>query len=692
MNNPNICWPGWETVRLIGRGGFGAVYEIQRELVNETVEKAALKVITIPQNDSDIEEMRSDGYDDESITATYQSHLRSIVDEYSTMRKMNGSANIVNCDDVHYEAHVDGIGWDVYIKMELLTPLVKCLPDSIPEEMVVKLAKDLCAALELCRRYDVIHRDIKPQNIFLSDNGDYKLGDFGIAKTVEKTMGGTKIGTYKYMAPEVYNNQPYGASADLYSLGLVLYWMLNDRRLPFMPQGVPTMGADEEARARRFSGEPIPAPRNGSEELKQIVLKACAFDPKDRFESAQEMLSALKNMGWAEQAISKVEVQEVQVHEELELDKTSGPAFGQEPVADYTAGPVWNDREENREDHTAGPVFDAPQSENNSRKTEPKKNLLVKLGIIIGAVLALVIVLLVWRPFGGKEKPIEDQHSQVDSQGTEAGTVIADANRIMAGKTTGVAYVAGEYTYRSDDALIWTSSNPEVAQVSDDGTVTGVSAGTATITGSLNGSEASVTIYVEAEIQPTEAGMKIESIQVNLRTSQLLLGDTIDAWLSTESWHLQGDTDGIRWSVDDPSIASVDDSGRVTALKSGTCQVIAIYQGATASQKLTVVNVDTSSGAVVQADYQKLSMRQGSSDTVQITFSGNMPELFGAMVYPSAGLQMSLEWGELKVDSLPLEIQMLYGTESEGYATILVYDQNDPGHIVAATKIQFRIN
>lgn len=166
-----VTWPGWETVRLIGRGSFGAVYEIQRTLFGE-VEKAALKVVTIPQNASDIEELRSDGFDEESITDSFKNHLKSIVSEYTLMRKMNGCTNIVNCDDVRYVQHEDGIGWDIYIKMELLTPLAKTLPDEISEDTVIKIATDLCSALELCEKFGIIHRDIKPQNIFVSDNGD----------------------------------------------------------------------------------------------------------------------------------------------------------------------------------------------------------------------------------------------------------------------------------------------------------------------------------------------------------------------------------------------------------------------------------------------------------------------------------------------------------------------------------------
>ena len=101
---PNAYWPGWETGKLIGRGSFGAVYEIHRQIF-DIKETAALKVITIPQNASDIEEMYEDGYDDESITSTFHSHLKSIIAEYSLMRQMSGNANIVNCDDVRYTQH-----------------------------------------------------------------------------------------------------------------------------------------------------------------------------------------------------------------------------------------------------------------------------------------------------------------------------------------------------------------------------------------------------------------------------------------------------------------------------------------------------------------------------------------------------------------------------------------------------------
>jgi len=292
-----VLWQGWETVGLIGSGSFGSVYEIRRTILDVT-EKAALKVITIPKSSTEVDELYNDGYTRESVTEFYRQHLHAILSEYTTMRKLNGCENVVNCQDVHYEHHPDGIGWNIYIKMELLTALPKAFPHNMPEKLVIKLGKDMCRALQMCKVHGVLHRDIKPQNILVSRDGQFKLGDFGVAKTAERTTGGTRIGTYKYMAPEVYNNQPYGAAADIYSLGLVLYWLLNDRRMPFLPlpPASPSYSDEERAKQCRFSGVPIPAPRNGSAALKQIVLKACAFRPQDRFAGPDEMLAALESL------------------------------------------------------------------------------------------------------------------------------------------------------------------------------------------------------------------------------------------------------------------------------------------------------------------------------------------------------------------------------------------------------------
>ena len=291
-----VVWPGWDVGAVIGRGGFGTVYKITKDVYGY-MEEAALKVITIPHDDSEVDYLLCSGLDRDIITQTFQQKVKNIAREYQLMKQLGDNPNIVRCDDFRDIQHDDGLGWDIYIKMELLTPLLKAPKDLLgTEEQVVKFALDMCNALIACQRKDIIHRDIKPQNVFVAPNGSFKLGDFGIARTMDHTTQATAgIGTYGYMAPEVAKNEAYGKTADIYSLGLMLYWLLNERRLPFLSLTKKIHSAEETdlARVRRFAGDPIPEPKNGSAALKAIVLKACEFKPEDRYQSALEMQQAL---------------------------------------------------------------------------------------------------------------------------------------------------------------------------------------------------------------------------------------------------------------------------------------------------------------------------------------------------------------------------------------------------------------
>ena len=282
----------WSIVREIGEGSFGKVFEIERRDFGYTY-KAALKAITIPQSQSEVKSVLADGMDEQSATSYFRGFVEEMVAEFVLMSKLKGHSNIVSYEDHRVVEHTEGIGWDILIRMELLTPLLDHVSKNpLSRGDVIKLGIDICKALEVCRKNNIIHRDIKPENIFYSDIGDFKLGDFGIAKTVEKTTGGlSKKGTYTYMAPEVYKGEAYGASVDIYSLGIVLYRFMNNNRTPFLPPyPSPIKYADREsAMARRIKGETLPAPANADEALSRVILKACAYSPKDRYLSPSDM-------------------------------------------------------------------------------------------------------------------------------------------------------------------------------------------------------------------------------------------------------------------------------------------------------------------------------------------------------------------------------------------------------------------
>ena len=298
-----LPWPGWTIGKYLGAGGYGKVYEIERTL-SGVRERAALKVVSRPADDAEIEACYENGYDQESMKASYEEEIQRYVKEYELMKELQGQTNIVSCDDFAVVPRKDGIGGQIFIRMELLTPLQKATKQSmLSESEVIRLGKDICKALILCEARHIIHRDIKPENILISKFGDYKLGDFGVARVQDHTTNATKMGTHGYAAPEVEHGQKYGKEADIYSLGITLYWLLNNRRMPFLNADEPvTAMKNQEALRRRYEGEKLPAPKNGSQKLKQIVLKACAYRPVDRYRSAQELYDALAELSDAHTA------------------------------------------------------------------------------------------------------------------------------------------------------------------------------------------------------------------------------------------------------------------------------------------------------------------------------------------------------------------------------------------------------
>ena len=296
-NFENIClpWRDWKIVKDLGGGAYGRVYEIERT-ISGIQEKAALKIVSRPKNKDEIESYYNEGYSRADLIASYESEIQNYVQEYKLMKELQGESNIVSCDDFTMVPHEDGIGGDIFIRMELLTSLQQILRErSLSEQEIIKLGKDISHALVLCESKNIIHRDIKPANIMVSQFGNYKLGDFGVSKIMDHVTFATPMGTPEYEAPEIKHMEKYGQAVDIYSLGITLYWLLNNRRMPFI-------GADEqitparrsEAMEKRYAGkEKLPAPKNGSAKLKKIVLKACEYQPENRYASAQEMYDAL---------------------------------------------------------------------------------------------------------------------------------------------------------------------------------------------------------------------------------------------------------------------------------------------------------------------------------------------------------------------------------------------------------------
>ena len=306
-------WSEWKTESELGHGAFGRVYKVKREEFG-TVSYAAVKVIQIPQDESEIRELENTGMDLPSIKAFFEGTVKNLVNEIQILTSLKTAGNIVSIEDYKIVRHEDGVRWSVYIRMELLESLTAYLSrvNTISEREVAQLSVDLCSALECCEQNHIIHRDIKPDNIFRNQYGTFKLGDFGISKQLEMTRNiMSQKGTSMYMAPEVYRgDKNYNQTVDIYALGITLYKLLNKGRFPFLPDApAPLKPSDmEESMIRRMSGENVPAPKGIDPTLAQIVNKACSYNSLARYQHASEMKDDL--MKWLMQGNAGENVQQ----------------------------------------------------------------------------------------------------------------------------------------------------------------------------------------------------------------------------------------------------------------------------------------------------------------------------------------------------------------------------------------------
>ena len=296
---PVSAWPEWKIIEKIGEGSFGKVYKAQRTERGKSF-YSAIKIINIPGSQSELNSVRSETGDDHSARQYFQNLVEECIQEISTMEYFRGNSYIVSVEDFKVMEYLDAIGWEISIRMEYLTSFMDyCAEKQLTEKEVIKLGMDLSKALEYCRKLKIIHRDIKPENIFVSRFGDFKLGDFGIARELERTMSGfSKKGTYSYMAPEMYKGEKYDSRVDIYSLGIVLYRLMNHNRLPFMSleKQFITYRDKENALNKRVAGEQMGIPADAGEQFARIILKACAYDPAQRYQTPEELYGALDDL------------------------------------------------------------------------------------------------------------------------------------------------------------------------------------------------------------------------------------------------------------------------------------------------------------------------------------------------------------------------------------------------------------
>lgn len=257
--------PGYTIIRELGSGGMASVYLANQDRLHRQVALKVMRRITAADDDFS-ERFFKEG---RIIAQLQHPHIVTIYD-------------------------FNSYGEDLYFSMEYLPggTLSQRIERGLSAEQSVEIVRGIAAALSYAHSREIIHRDVKPQNILFRQDDTPVLTDFGIARamaadadTTRLTRFGAIIGSPRYMSPEQIRSQPLDARSDLYSLGIVFYEMLTQRS--------PYEADDVMSLAWKHCNEPVPALPASLSELQPILDKLIAKKPDERFENARQLIDAL---------------------------------------------------------------------------------------------------------------------------------------------------------------------------------------------------------------------------------------------------------------------------------------------------------------------------------------------------------------------------------------------------------------
>lgn len=250
----------------------------------ETENKYIVKIISVPATEAQLDAMLLTGaFPDETAALSYFKDMAdNIVAEVDVLRKLSAQEAFLPFDSVQSTAMDSGKGYEIY----LLSPYRRTLEKQLISHQfthyeALNLALDLCASLSVCRRNGYLYVDLKPGNIYLSEDKQYRIGDLGFVDTdsLKFTSLPEKYRSVYTPAEICDAYSSLNTTMDVYAVGLILYQIYNGGALPFNDELQP--------------GDRLPAPAYADSEISEIILKACEPDPSARWQDPNQMGQAI---------------------------------------------------------------------------------------------------------------------------------------------------------------------------------------------------------------------------------------------------------------------------------------------------------------------------------------------------------------------------------------------------------------
>ncbi|MBR3552847.1 MAG: protein kinase [Clostridia bacterium] len=326
----------WYTEKSLGSGTDGKAFVITRKNADGTVQRAVLKTIRVGDYRNEKKSFNKLAGEVSALpTGDTQRDtiIHNITENIAIIQQADGGRHFVRYEEWEQRATSDGKGTLILIRLEEMKSLPQLLEQfSLTEDEAVRLGISICHSLNRCRDFGYIYPNLKPENILFDRKGVCKLGDLGSFSCLEpsKTSVAYKRTQY-YMAPEFIESGKINCTSDTYALGLVLYTLVNRGRLPFTepyPQEL-TVASLDRSKTERLANRPLPRPALAGDGLWQVIRKACAFRPEERYLSPKQMLADLEHV-LQHEPLEKTEFEDI--FSRSDNSAADVPPAGPEPV------------------------------------------------------------------------------------------------------------------------------------------------------------------------------------------------------------------------------------------------------------------------------------------------------------------------------------------------------------------------
>ncbi len=385
----------WSVEAVIAEDDDSRTYRVFRERDGKR-EYAAVKHIPVPNDESIVKALKEGGMDDATLEAYADSRLRDAGREIAVSERLAACPQIVGCLESAVIPRGGGFGSDVFIRTALYEPLIKRQKQSpLNGTETLRLAEDISAALACCEGEGITHRRVRPESIFIKPDGGFALGDLSAARADGAAEEPSDDVPAEYSAPEVIRGEEHGGAADVYSLGLIAYALMNGSRLPFEPENASPVQR-EKAAMRRMTGAELPAPANADAAFAGVILKACALDKAKRFASAAELNKAVKALKTGADPLAETACEPAAAPAAETPEPEPEPAKREKKAAKKAKRDEAPKEPEETEEPEAPKEPEAPAAEPEGRKTSKW----IKALSVILAITAVIAVLCAAAYFG----------------------------------------------------------------------------------------------------------------------------------------------------------------------------------------------------------------------------------------------------------------------------------------------------